>query len=475
MRILQPNEDRVAAVYMAAKKENSSDIVGTAYFAVKDNAEAFWQVNDTAPESMGVVRVGNDGSAERLGSNDEDPLKGKITLQRSEAIYMMPNRLIDALQLNREGINQALLDDVLGKEIIQLSFDAATKDHIYTEAEEAHDEAATDTEEVASRVPTPLELAARGHDERAARAAQLVQEMNKSFGTSSETPQLAESNRDDTVPVSQVDGSEATDSDMEAPFKVIDLRRWSRVDVLGQEIGAHGRIDLTKSPRTVTEQPVAEEAELPTPTSAAAIESIENPQNDPAIKHAITHLEALRDKAAGALSGWREQLFGVNTKIRRESMQEYNAQIATLAKLVMSDQLADTTLTDSQKNILVAKFLVNEQARLRLAMEEKSQHSKAGKFIKWMSVHTQKSDASIDHRHIVNALEQDASDQTKFAVAQQRLIDIFQNQQRNERRDYRKKSVRIAALGAVGFGAALMGINPASAGDAFNNLTHTGL
>jgi hypothetical protein len=473
MRVLQPDNDRVAAVYMAAKKESDSDMLGTAYFAVKEDAEAFWQVNDTEPESMGIVRVGSDGSAEHLGVHDDDPLKGKIALQRNETIYMMPNQLIDALELSREGIDRALLDDVLGKEIVQLSFENAVEDRIDTHSSQTPEVASLDDEEAMPvKTPTPLELAARGHDERATRAAQLVQEMNKSFGDPLETSSAASSTAESA---SYVDDNDEATPPAEAPFKVTDLRRWSRVDVLGQEIGPHGRIDPAKRPRAIAEQPPAQEVEAPAPSAAVIIESIENPRNDPAIKHAITHLETLRNKAASALSGWREQLLGANTKSRRDSMQEYNTQIATLAKLVMAEQLADTTLTDSQKNILVAKFLVNEQARLRLAMDEKAQHSAAGKFIKWMSVHGRDSGATIDHRHIVTALEQDTSDQPAFTVAHQRLAEIFQKQQRNERRDYLKKSLRIAALGAVGIGATLVGINPSNAGDAINSLTHTGL
>jgi hypothetical protein len=205
------------------------------------------------------------------------------------------------------------------------------------------------------------------------------------------------------------------------------------------------------------------------------IDSVANPNNDPAITHAIAHLETLRDKAAASLIGWREQLLGGSTKNQQERMTEYNSQIATLAKLAMGEQLNGTDLTDSEKNVLVAKFLVNEQARLRLAMNEKATTSKAGKFIKWMSVHGRGADTTVDHRNLIAAIERDESDQPKFMVAQQRLAEIFSKQRKNERRDHRKKATRIAVLGAVGVGATLIGINPATAGDTLNAVAHTGL
>lgn len=464
MQVSPPSAETSSILYKAIRKGETEESFGGTFLAFEKNADAFWQANDK-PESIGVVRSLADGHLEQLGAGDDTSLSGRFQLTPDEAVYVIPNRTIADLRaegmFNEDGLARVLSDDELNKEIVRFSFENALESRTATALNVPAENEPAVSVATPEKVPTPLELAAAIQAERSASAAKLVEEMNKSVLASSAAETTQSTNGES---VTNEVAEEKTPS-----YKVTDLRRWSRIDVLGQEIGPHGRIDIKKLPNVQVESESAT-------TLEAATEAIANPNDDPAVRLAADQLAALRNKAAGALSGWHDQLAGPAAKTRSEYMQAYNGQIATLAKLVLNDSLNSDTLSDSEKNVLVTEFLLKEQARLQVSMDEKSQTTKARKFINWMTVRDRESQPVVDRLDLIRTLEQtDDSDKDKIAVAHQRMAEAFQKHLQAERREHRKQTLRVAAMGAVGVAATLIGLNPAMVGDTVNSLRHTGL
>lgn len=532
LRTITPTAEKPVAVYMAASKIEDKDSMNGSFFAIKENAEAFWQ-SDTSPDSMGVIRCHADGSLEQLGVGDDAPISGTFKVGRGEKILLILKSLTETLKeqnlLTEEGLEIARSDEDLRKDIIEFSIDSAIAD---VKPEAAVTPATVNKASYARRIrernkqgqqaanseaapaPTPEEIAmsAETHRARADRAAELVQRMNApdpeagpkeatrqawarrkreqlntTHAPSSEVLQetvdaavnqpaanqtrQAGSSVANGTPLEQVaDKKPSTakttraDEQTERSYKVFDQRKWSRVDVLGQEIGAHGRIDFKK------EQPVEEIVEELKIDQAPEYETVINPNDDPAIEQAINKLDSLRDAMADAVSGRRGKLFSLASKKRNELAKSYNDQIVTLGQFVNAENLASDTLTDSQKNLLVTKFVINEQMRLQAATKDKLKDTKAAKLIEWMNVHNQSTDETLDARVIMQAIEQGDTNGDKFTLARRSMSELYEKRIGNEQHEHRKKAVRVAAIGTVAMFATAFGINPSTVGDAMNNV-----
>lgn len=545
LRTITPTIDRPVAVYMAAPKVESEDTMTGSFFAIKENAEAFWQ---NSPDSMGVIRSHSDGTLEQLGAGDDASMTGTFKVGRGEKVLMVTSQFIDTLKdkalFTKEGIAIALEDEDLRKEIIEISIDDAIDDsqpeavqpvkesgwarrireRAKQNAQKSNAEENTDQSASASPVsvsdPAELAMSAQAHQERAERAAELVQRMNAApidpevelkeaarqawARRRSEQKQAATAGDAPSEPVEEAAKTAATPNDVvaahkksrqsndatpteildrvegqavgsakaattneqtERSYKVFDQRKWSRVEVLGQEIGAHGRIDFKK------EQPTVEEVvEAPKAEQTLGYEIITNPNNDPAIEQAISKLNSLRDAMADAVSGRRGRLFSFASKKRNELAKAYNDQIITLGQFANAESLSDDALTDSQKNLLVTKFVINEQMRLQAITKEKLKDTKANKLVEWMNIHGHATDETLDSRVIMQAIEQGGTGVDKFTLARRSMSQLYEKRIGNEQHEHRKKAARAVAIGAVAMASTVFGINPSMVGDAANNI-----
>lgn len=532
LRTIAPTAEKPVAVYMAAPKIEDKDTMSGSFFAIKENREAFWQA-DANPDSVRVIRSYADDSLEQLGVGDSAPISGTFKVGRGEKVYMIPAHFTKTLEeqnlFNKEGLGIALADEDLRKEIIEISIDDAIND-VQPEAtvtpatvnksnfarrireRNKQGQQAANLEATPALTPEEIAMSAEAHQARAERAAELVQRMNAPDPEASlkevtrqawarrkreqlnvtNTPpsEVSQETMDAAVnqpvanqtrqpgssvangaPLEQVadkkPGTAKTtqaDEQTERSYKVFDQRKWSRVDVLGQEIGAHGRIDFKK------EQPVEEIVEEPKIDQAPEYETVINPNNDPAIEQAINKLDSLRDAMADAVSGRRGRLFSFASKKRNELAKAYNDQIITLGQFINAENLASDTLTDSQKNLLVTKFVINEQMRLQAITKDKLKDTKAAKLIEWMNVHNQSTDETLDARVIMQAIEQGEANGDKFTLARRSMSELYEKRIGNEQDEHRKKAVRVAAIGTVAMFATAFGINPSMVGDAMNNV-----
>jgi hypothetical protein len=297
-------------------------------------------------------------------------------------------------------------------------------------------------------------------------------------------------------------------------FKVTDKRKWSRVEVLGHEVGIHSDVSFTvPAPKPTETKPAApKDASVNAPTeilpfidlnsiiadatteqgkqepaptkeitpvavkgSTVPFEVVDyNPNNDPAIEHGLARLDTLRTKMADLTARRQSRLFSLNGKKSRETAKEYNDQLLALGRIVTADKLYDNTLTDSQRNIAVMKFVVNEQAMLQAATKEKLEGTKEGKFVDWMSIHGRTADSVADVQKVMQAIEQDKSGDAKMEFAHWHMEKLYNERIRSEKRERLQGAARVAAIGVVGMAATVFGINPSMVGDAANNIFYGG-
>lgn len=288
-------------------------------------------------------------------------------------------------------------------------------------------------------------------------------------------------------------------------FKVTDNRKWSRIEMFGHEVGIHSDVSFTVPSKSVTPheatsetQSVVESTASTTPVDTEAtktstevlvpatevepeklygstvpFEVIDyNPNNDPSIEYGLSQLDALRTEMASLTANRQNRLFNFNSKKSREIAKAYNNQIVTLGQIVTADKLSDETLTDSQKNVAVAKFLVNEQAMLQAATKEKIAGTKEGKFIDWMSIHGRTADSTADMQKVMRAIEWDTSRDAKIEFAHLHMTKLYSERIRSEKKERLQGAARVVALGVVGMAAMTFGINPSMAGDAANNMLY---
>lgn len=272
----------------------------------------------------------------------------------------------------------------------------------------------------------------------------------------------------------------------------IDLEALKRVEAMSagtNGISAEAKTDLDNAPTEAIpvadvdapssdSQPASKVAESTPETAPVASKSSErpiekvnlNPNNDPAIEHGLAKLETLREEMARVTANRNNRLFSLNGKKSKEIANTYNEQLITLGQLVTSDKLRGNTLTDSEKNVAVIKFLMNEQATLQEATSDKLQGTKASKFVEWMNIHSVAIDKTVDVHKVMSAVEKAKTDDDKVRFAQEHMANMYKKQVRGERSERGKEVARIAAIGVVGMAATAFGINPNTPVDAANNI-----
>jgi hypothetical protein len=534
LRTIEPTAERPAAVYMAAPKVEDADTMTGSFVAFKED-EVFWQADS---HSMGVVRGRADGSLEPLGVGDNAPLTGTFKVESGETAYFVTHEFIDVLkdkkQFNKDGINLALDDEDLRKEVIAIAFDTALVEATPDTGKAAHNIAGRDRRREEKRLKELREQRTTSNADAslASEAQTATNSPDINTSTTIPTPNTAQAayarrlrdahqqkRASQSAPENTITSSEPSTAttatelvrdmddeerqyleDERRGFKVTDNRKWSRVEILGHEVGIHSDVSFTVPPKPVAPKEAATEVlnvvESTDVTSAggeaakvAALISVPekeavsatpqgstvpfevidyNPNNDPAIEYGLTQLDALRIQMASLTANRQNRLFNFNGKKSREIARTYNDQLVTLGQIVTADKLSDDTLTDSQKNLAVMKFLVNEQATLQAATKEKLEGTKEGKFVEWMSIRGRTADSTADVRKVMQAIEQATPGDDKVALAHRHMATLYKERIRSEKKERMHSAARVAAIGVVGMAATVLGINPSVAGDAAN-------
>lgn len=539
LRTIAPTAERPVAVYMAAPKVEDEEAMRGSFFAVKENGDAFWQADS---DSAGIIRGYADGSLEQLGTEDDSSMTGTFKLGRNEKVYIIAQRFVETLKdkglFNKDGANLALDDEDLRQEIIEVSFDDALAEVAPDTERAAHNIAARARRREEKRLrELQKQRATDDTNNLSTTSAQTIaDDLDSSVDSATATPITAQSAyarrlRDahrnaratrvipenapalsETAPAADSVTAERDIDDEERQyledqrrgFKVIDNRKWSRIEMLGHEVGVHSDVSFTVPPKPMTPKEVPTEAiDVVEPASAAPVEEEVvadtaptvvlapekdpnsspphgstvpfevpdyNPNNDPSIEYGLKQLNALRAKMASLTANRQNRLFSFNNKKSREITTTYNDQVVALGRIVTADKLSDETLTDSQKNIAVTKFLVNEQAMLQAATKEQLEGTKEGKFVEWMSIRGRTPDSTADVRKVMQAVEQATSEDDKVVFAHQHMATLYKERIRGEKKERMKGATRVAAIGIVGMAATVLGINPSMAGDAANNM-----
>lgn len=531
LRAAPPTAERPVAIYVAAPEKANEDLMTESLFAVQENRKAFWRISDS-PESVGIVRGYADGDLEELGVGDSASISGNFTIERGEKIYMIPNQLIEALKnddrFNIKGINFALSN----AEGVEISFDSAvTAVSPDVSAKPISDKKAGFARRMRNRpeqpqnsteqniempnavaMPTPVDVArsAEAHRVRAEKAAELVQRMNTGATTTERVAQPAASRLEHTNDADTINSlrgfaqrkkaRETRMSDMvtipesagddivsaEAGYTMTDNRKWSRVEMLGHEVGIHSDVSITvpvpetKPNASTTEigiqaffaNEMAKEMTLVTPKNSAVPFEVANynPNNDPAIEYGFARLGALRDEMASLTATKQNQLLSINGKKTREIANAYAAQLVALGHLVTADKMFEHMLTDSQKSlagdsrnsIAVTKYIINEQAALQAATKKKLKGTKAGKFAEWMNIHGINNDYFLDAGTVMQVIDHDLPGDDKMRLASEHMADLHKKHVRAEQHERRKGALRMA-VGVVGTAAAALGVNPSAA------------
>jgi hypothetical protein len=517
---------------MAAPKVEDKDSMKGSLLAIKENGDAFWQ---TDSDLTSVIRGYADGRLEQLGAEDGATATGTFTVGPDERVYLVASQFIETLKdkelFDKDGINLALDDEDLRNEIIEVSFDDAFSEVTPVTGQAAHNIAARNRrreekrlkELQTQRAVSSADASATGETQvdvsdtstpatSASRTAQTAYERRlrdayQQKRTSRSVPENTVVQPESAEAISDAESIEDIDDeerqyleDLRRGFKVTDNRKWSRVEMLGHEVGIHSDVSFTVPPKPIQPKeapteilnvvvpaeaaPVDDEViKDPAPTVAPEKETISvrlqgstvpfeeldyNPNNDPAIEHGLAQLSMLRAEMASLTANRQNRLFNLNGKKSREIARTYNDQVVTLGRIVTADKLSDAALTDSQKNVLVTKFLVNEQVLLPAATKERLEGTKEGKLVEWMSIRGRTADSAADVRKVIQAIERGAPDDDKVAFAYRHLTALYSERVRGEKKERMKSAARVAAIGVVGMAATVLGINPSAAGDAAN-------
>ncbi|MDB5187372.1 MAG: hypothetical protein JWM07_844 [Candidatus Saccharibacteria bacterium] len=533
LQVAEPTAEKPFTEYAVSPKSQNHDTdpIIPSRFTVNESGEVNWKV-DSSPEGVGFIYVRDGYSPQILGAEDRMD-QGTFTIEPGASVIAMPYRAIgEHIEndfLTNEGLEATIADPDLNMEAIRWLFDEALSESIPSTAEKAarnmaaraqrreakrlkevqDQRAASNTSStegvrvttdsspagMPTVIPTPGSIreafAQRKNDARQQnRAKQPVAEQV----TGSSDPLTSATN---TEPAYEMDDEERQYlEDQRRGFKVINKRRRSRDELLNTPediLNADIRRELLKKtaeeetailPVSDTEQVAAEESsdsaqqasanekepivsKRPTPP----FEKIDyNPNDDPAIENGLAQLDALREEMASLTANRHNRLFSLPSKKSKEVTSAYNQQLITLGQFVTSDMLRGDTLTESQKNVAVMKFLVNEQAALQGSTYDKLQGTKASKFVEWMNIHGKAVDATVDVQNVVQSIEQATTDDDKVRLAQEHLANLYKKQVRGEQHERRKEAARVVAIGVVGMAAAAFGINPSAPVDAANNM-----
>lgn len=123
--------------------------------------------------------------------------------------------------------------------------------------------------------------------------------------------------------------------------------------------------------------PTAPEAPVAIESSVEAV--------DPAIEAARGQLDTLRDRLSTLSAKRQGRLFGEGGEKYEEANRAYKEQIQKLGRLELAAELADESLSETDKNALVIAFLFAEQQELRKQTTEKLKGTTVGRFVEWMN------------------------------------------------------------------------------------------
>ena len=153
----------------------------------------------------------------------------------------------------------------------------------------------------------------------------------------------------------------------------------ARRDENGDVVTQSGIQQLEADVATLAAQLNPAEVEAPA-ASEASIEAV-----DPAIEAARGQLEGLRDRLSTLSAKRQGRLFGEGGEKYQEADQAYKEQIQKLGRLELATELADESLSETDKNALVIAFLFAEQQELRQQTTEKLKGTTVGRFVEWMN------------------------------------------------------------------------------------------
>lgn len=96
-------------------------------------------------------------------------------------------------------------------------------------------------------------------------------------------------------------------------------------------------------------------------------------------------LNELRDAMAAAAAKRQGRLFGRGSESYEATERAYTEQLQNFGRMKLEGTLADTAISDSDKNTIVIAYLFDEQKALREKTKELLADTKVGKMVDWMT------------------------------------------------------------------------------------------